>query len=306
MNHTIRLGTRGSDLALWQTNYVKVLLEKAWPEKQFDVQIITTRGDVVLDTPLPLIGGKGLFTAELETALREGQIDLAVHSLKDLPTESPDGLTIGAIPERAAVNDALISQGGHTLATLPMGSVVGTSSTRRSAQIMRQRPDLEILDIRGNVPTRVKKALDPAGPYDAVVLACAGLERLGMRDVITETLALDVMLPAPGQGALAVQCRDDGESRVLLRPLLHSPTQIAVTAERAFLAGLGGGCSLPIAAYAAIDGQTLRLAGRVLPADGSQQIDVSGISETLTLDAISQLGAELAQQALNQGANEII
>ncbi len=305
MQNIIRLGTRGSDLALWQTNYVKSLLERAWPNKQFAVQVFTTRGDVVLDTPLPLIGGKGLFTAELEAALRDARIDLAVHSLKDLPTEAPDGLTIGATPPRAPIHDALVSQDGHMLATLPMGSVVGTSSTRRAAQLLHQRPDLDIQDIRGNVPTRVKKALDPGGPYDAVVLAYAGLERLDMLDVISETLPLGGMLPAPGQGALAVQCRDDYASLALVQPLDDADTSIAVAAERSFLAALGGGCSLPVAAYAYVDPTTLHVQGRVLAADGSQQIDISGNAKK-TITAARQLGADLARQAIDRGAASLL
>lgn len=306
MNDVIQIGTRGSDLAQWQTNYVRRLLEAAWPGIQFDVQVITTRGDVVLDTPLPLIGGKGVFTEEIESALRDGVIDLAVHSLKDLPTDEPNGLTVGAVPARAGVADVLVSAEGWTLATLPMGSTVGTSSTRRAAQILHQRPDLEILDIRGNVPTRVRKALDPAGPYDAVVLAYAGLERLDMLDVVSEALPLEVMLPAPGQGALAVQCRDDAESRALLEPVNHAETQLAVTAERAFLSGLGGGCSVPVAAYAAFEDGRLHLRGRVSSPDGRQQIDVKAQTRAVDPAGASQLGTELAREAIARGADRLL
>ena len=311
MTNIIRLGTRGSDLARWQTNHVMSLLQQAWPEKQFEVEIFTTRGDKILDQPLPTIGGKGLFTAELEAALREGRIDLAVHSLKDLPTDSPDGLTVGAIPGRAGVEDVLICQDGYTLAALPMGSVVGTSSRRRAAQLLHQRPDLDLADIRGNVPTRVRKALDPAGQYDAVVLAYAGLERLGMLDAVSQVLSLDVMLPAPGQGALGVQCRDDAESWALLEPVDHHETHLAVVAERTFLAVLGGGCAVPIAAYAHIQRGELTVHGRVSALDGSTAIDVThqtsltGEAET-DLGMARQAGAELAQQALAQGAADLL
>lgn len=302
-NHVIRLGTRGSELARWQTEYVKARLQEAWPDKQFEVQIITTRGDVVLDTPLPLIGGKGVFTAELESALREGAIDFAVHSLKDLPTESPDGLTIGATPERASVQDVLISRGGQGLDALPAGASVGTSSRRRAAQLLHRRPDLNLIDIRGNVPTRIAKALDPDGPYDALVLARAGLERLNLLENVTEELSLDVMLPAPGQGALAIQCRDEVESLVLLQPLNHTATWAAVTAERAFLDGLGGGCSTPVAAYGRVQGGDVHLRGRVIAVDGGRVIEVSG---SAAVRSARQLGLELAQQALDQGADKLL
>ncbi|MBZ0274744.1 MAG: hydroxymethylbilane synthase, partial [Anaerolineae bacterium] len=192
---TLRFGTRGSDLALWQTRYVMALLKEAQPSLEVEYEIIRTRGDQVLDTPLPLVGGKGVFTAELEAALHEKRVDCAVHSLKDLPTEQPDGLTIGAIPVRANPADALISRAGYTLATLPQGARVGTSSTRRAAQLLHKRPDLQLLDIRGNVDTRIRKALAVDGDYDAIVLAYAGLDRLGFTDVVSQILDFDDMLP---------------------------------------------------------------------------------------------------------------
>lgn len=302
---TIRLGTRGSALARWQTEYVRARLQAAWPELDAQIEVIQTQGDRVLDTPLPLIGGKGVFTAELEQALRDGRIDIAVHSLKDLPTDDPDGLIIGAISERADVRDVLVSRGGHTLDTLPEDATVGTSSHRRGAQIRYHRPDLQIADIRGNVDTRIRKALDPDGPYDAIVLAAAGLDRLGMDDVINEHLSLDTMLPAPGQGALAVQCRSNAESLRLLAPLNHPPTAVAVAAERAFLAGLGGGCSLPIAAHATLESMTLKLRGRVTAPDGSEQIDVTLYGDG-TLESARATGTQLAQIALGQGVARLL
>lgn len=302
---TVRLGTRGSALARWQTDYVAGLLHQAWPALQVEVEVITTHGDVTLDTPLPLIGGKGVFTAELEAALRAGSIDFAVHSLKDLPTETPSGLTIGAIPRRADPRDSLISRGRYTLETLPQGATVGTSSRRRSAQLLAERPDLQLADIRGNIDTRIRKALDANGPYDAIVLATAGVERLSQMDVVSQLLPLTIMLPAPGQAALAVQCRSDEASLTLIAPLNDLETQIAVTAERAFLDGLGGGCSLPIAAYAQIDGDTLHLHSRVSAPDGSRQIDVDGDGEA-TVAAAQSLGRVLAKRALAQGAGELI
>jgi hydroxymethylbilane synthase len=302
----IRLGTRGSLLARWQTDHIRGLLGQHWPDTDAEIEVITTRGDAVLDTPLPLLGGKGVFTAELEAALRHRQIDFAVHSLKDLPTENPAALTIGAVTERANPHDALISRGGQTLDSLPQGAVIGTSSRRRAAQLLHERADLQIIDIRGNIDTRIRKALDPDGPYDAILLACAGLERLERLDVVAEILPAELMLPAPGQAALAVQCRDEAESLALLEPINHSETEITVTAERAFLAGLGGGCSLPIAAYATVEeGDYIHLRGRISAPDGSQQIDVQAEGDA-SVDAARQLGAELAREALKQGAQAIL
>lgn len=300
---TFRLGSRRSDLALWQTNYVRDLLLEAWPEMPVTVETITTKGDQVLDTPLPLIGGKGLFTAELEAALRSGAIDAAVHSLKDLPTEEPPGLAVGAIPLRADPVDVIVSREGYILETLPTGATVGTGSRRRAAQLKSLRPDLKVSSIRGNVPTRILKAMDPAGPYDAIILARAGLERLDREDVISQVLSLEWMLPAAGQGALAIQCRDDSLSRERVAPLNHAATSAAVTAERSFLAGLGGGCALPIAAYATLNNGQLTLQGRVSSSDGSRKIDVRGEG---SLESAQELGHNLAEQALARGAGDLL
>lgn len=299
----VRLGTRGSALARWQTDYVADLLQAAWPGLHAEVVVFHTQGDRILDKPLPLIGGKGLFTAELEAALHGGDIDIAVHSLKDLPTEMPDGLTLGAIPARADVRDAVVSRGGRLLADLPAGAVVGTSSRRRAAQLLRRYPRLRVADIRGNVDTRVRKALDPAGPYDAALLAFAGLDRLEHTAVVTELLPLEIMLPAPGQGALAVQCRADARVLATLAPLDDGATRAAVTAERAFLHGLGGGCSVPVAAYGRIDAQGLRLTGRVAAVDGSVLVEVSGSG---AVAGAAELGAALAAEALAQGAARLL
>jgi hydroxymethylbilane synthase len=304
MPSVVRIGTRGSDLARWQADHVGWLLRAAYPDLAVETVVIATSGDRIVDTPLPLIGGKGVFTAELEAALRGGEIDLAVHSLKDLPTDEPAGLTIGAVPGRAEVFDVLISRAAHRLASLPEGAAVGTSSRRRAAQLMSARPDLRIIDLRGNVPTRIDKALDPAGPYDAIVLARAGVERLGRLDDVSEVLSLEVMLPAPGQGALAIQCRAELPSLNLLRPLDHAPTRAAVTAERAFLAGLGGGCSVPIAAYAVFEQDVLNLWGRVCALDGSRRIEVS-IQGAAAGDS-SHLGQVLAEEALQRGASDLL
>ncbi|MCB9149460.1 MAG: hydroxymethylbilane synthase [Caldilineaceae bacterium] len=293
------LGTRKSQLALWQTRHVIQLLSAAWPTRQFAEQHFVTQGDRIVDTPLPQIGGKGLFTLELENALRKHEIDMAVHSLKDLPTESPAGLAIGAIPTREDALDALVCRGNHTLRTLPQGAKVGTSSRRRAAQLLYTRPDLQIIDIRGNVDTRLRKALAADGPYDGIVLAYAGLKRLERADVISELLPLEIMLPAPGQGALGVQCRDDADSLALLQPLQDAETAAAVTAERAFLAGLGGGCALPVAAFGQLSNGILILHGRVTAPDGAHQIDVF---DRCAPAEGAALGQKLATQALAQGA----
>ena len=296
--------TRPSKLARWQTNYVINALQRIYPQLECEEMVITTQGDKILDKPLPEIGGKGLFTQELESELLNGAVHCAVHSLKDLPVENPAGLTVGCIPARAEVRDALISANGYTISTLPNGASVGTSSLRRGAQILSLRPDINIQSLRGNVDTRLRKALD--GQYDAIILAGAGLTRLGLDNHVTEWLSLDSMLPAPGQGALAVQCRaDDEETLALLSKFEDEATRKAVTAERAFLQGLGGGCSVPVAAYAECKMQNeecrIALTGLVISEDGKEAIRVQGDG----LDAF-ELGKRLATEALSQGANEIL
>lgn len=292
--------TRPSALARWQTQWVINALKNVHRELDCEEKIITTQGDKILDKPLPEIGGKGLFTQELESELLRREVHCAVHSLKDLPVENPAGLTIGCIPMRAEVRDALISKNGYTLATLPYGASVGTSSLRRAAQIQALRPDLHTESLRGNVDTRLHKAMD--GQYDAIILAGAGLTRLGLDHHVTEWLSLDEMLPAPGQGALAVQCRSDDQTTLkLLAALDDDATRKAVTAERAFLSGLGGGCSVPVAAYAKVEDQTISLTGLVISVDGQKAIHLKRAGEDARL-----LGNELAQRAIAQGANEIL
>ena len=294
--------TRPSALARWQTQWVISALQEAHPGLVCDEKVITTQGDKILDKPLPEIGGKGLFTQELESELLSGEVHCTVHSLKDLPVENPADLTVGCIPVRAEVRDALISKNGYTLETLPTSSVVGTSSLRRAAQILSFRPDLSTKSLRGNVDTRLRKALE--GQYDAIILAGAGLARLGLEENVTEWLPLDVMLPAPGQGALAVQCRaDDKETLSLLSALEDATTRNSVTAERQFLLGLGGGCAVPVAAYAAINGQgsAISLTGLVASIDGKKLIKVTGEGSDPR-----ELGKHLAQDAISQGANEIL
>ena len=302
----IRFGTRGSALALWQTRYVMAELTAANATVTAAYEIYSTKGDRVIDVPLPQVGGKGLFTAELEAALHSGDIDCAVHSLKDLPTEQPAGLALGAIMPRADARDVLISRSGKTLLELPQGAVIGTSSHRRGAQLKAIRPDIQLADIRGNVDTRIKKALDPDGQYDAIMLASAGLDRLGFVDVITERLSPELMLPAPGQGAVAVQMRSKWNGIAHFTALHCTNTALCVTAERAFLAGLGGGCSVPVAAYAVVNNGVVEVTGRVCALDGSTVITVAtqGTCETLAEAAI--LGAALAEMALAQGAATLL
>lgn len=295
--------TRPSKLARWQTNWVINALKNIHPNLECEERIITTQGDKILDKPLPEIGGKGLFTQELEAELLSGAVHCAVHSLKDLPVENPAGLTIGCIPLRAEVRDALISAKGYTLSMLSKGASVGTSSLRRAAQILSLRPDIKTQSLRGNVDTRLHKAMN--GQYDAIILAGAGLSRLGLDHHVTEWVSLDVMLPAPGQGALAVQCRvDDQNTLNLLAKLEDVSTRKCVTAERAFLSGLGGGCSVPVAAYAKVKGQmskAITLTGLVSSTDGKQTIKVSGDD-----DDPLELGKRLAEEAISQGADEIL
>ena len=302
----IRFGTRGSALALWQTRYVMAELTAANATVTSAYEIYSTKGDRVIDVPLPQVGGKGLFTAELEAALHSGDIDCAVHSLKDLPTEQPAGLALGAIMPRADARDVLISRSGMTLLELPQGAVIGTSSHRRGAQLKAIRPDIQLADIRGNVDTRIKKALDPDGQYDAIMLASAGLDRLGFVDVITERLSPELMLPAPGQGAVTVQMRSEWDGIAHFTALHCVDTALCVTAERAFLSGLGGGCSVPVAAYAIVTNGAVEVTGRVCALDGSTVITVAtqGTCETLAEAAI--LGAALAEMALAQGAATLL
>jgi hydroxymethylbilane synthase len=295
--------TRPSTLARWQTQWVIYAMKKIHRDLECEEKIITTQGDKILDKPLPEIGGKGLFTQELESELLSGAVHCAVHSLKDLPVENPAGLIIGCIPARAEVRDALISLNGYSLVTLPKNALVGTSSLRRAAQLLSLRPDLRIQSLRGNVDTRLRRAME--GQYDAIILAGAGLTRLGLDQHVTEWLPLDVMLPAPGQGALAVQCRADDQTTLdLLAALEDESTRQAVTAERAFLSGLGGGCAVPVAAYAKVtrsQSPLIELDGLVISEDGRKAIQVHR-----TGSDPQTLGNELAQRAIAQGANEII
>jgi hydroxymethylbilane synthase len=293
-------GTRPSALARWQTRWVIDRLQIDWPDLECQEQVFTTKGDRILDKPLPEIGGKGLFTEELERALLSAEVDAAVHSLKDLPVENPKGIIIAAIPHRADARDVLVSAEGWGLDTLPEGSRVGTSSLRRSSQLLALRPDLKIDSLRGNVDTRLRKALEKQ--YDAIILAGAGLERLGLSQYISEQLSYDKMLPAPGQGALAVQCRaDDPETQRMLSTLDDPPTRKAVLAERSFLTALGGGCSLPVGAYARWEEGVIHLQGIVASPDGKNLIHVVASGQEP-----QKVGEAAARQAVAEGASDLL
>jgi hydroxymethylbilane synthase len=292
----LTFATRPSALARWQTARVIQLLQASHPGLECSEYVIATTGDRLLDRPLPEIGGKGFFTAELEQALLSGKLQAAVHSLKDLPVEESPGLVLAAVPERESARDVLVSAQAWTLSDLPEGARVGTSSLRRAAQLLARRPDVLILPLRGNIDTRVRKVLD--GEYEAIVLAEAGLTRLGLRAHVREVFPLEVMLPAPGQGALAVQCRADDAESIALLAAIHDPITMAeVRAERAFLAGLGGGCSLPVGAFAEKEDDTIILTGGVISPDGKQAIRLSAVDN----DPI-RLGERLADLVLERGA----
>jgi hydroxymethylbilane synthase len=298
----ITIGTRGSKLALWQAHWVKDALTSQDDGLQVDIAIIKTKGDKILDVPLAKVGGKGLFVKEIEDALLVKKIDLAVHSMKDMPAELPDGLCIGAIPEREAPHDVLISRREKQLADLEKGATVGTSSLRRAAQLLNKRPELTIVPLRGNLDTRLRK-LD-AGEMDAIVLAAAGVKRLGLSHRISEDLGAGVMLPAAGQGALCIEIREnDAHIASVVGALDHGETRRTVLGERAFLHRMGGSCQVPIAAHGKmIDGQ-YRLTGLVAEIDGSQII-----REALTgpPDDAERIGIELADRLIGLGADRIL
>lgn len=302
MTQLIRIATRKSALALWQAEFVKAQLEHFHPGLQVELVPMSTQGDKILDTPLAKIGGKGLFVKELEAAMLEGRADIAVHSMKDVPVEFPEGLQLQTICEREDPRDAFVSNNFATLADLPSGAVVGTSSLRRQCQLKAQRPDLVIRDLRGNVNTRLAK-LD-AGEYDAIILAAAGLIRLGFEARIRTHLPVEQSLPANGQGAVGIECRsDDANIQALLAPLEHLPTRQAVLAERAMNRRLQGGCQVPIGAFAVHQGDELWLRGLVGALDGQQILHAQ--VRGLAADA-EALGLQLAEQLLQMGAGAIL
>lgn len=290
------IGSRGSQLALWQANHVKDRLEARGVECR--IEIIHTTGDKVLDSPLHKIGGKGLFTREIEEALLDCRIDCAVHSMKDLPTEQPKGLTIAAVPQRVNHRDAIV---GGKLKDLKHGARVGTSSLRRIAQLRRIRPDLDIQPVRGNLDTRINKV--ERGEYDAIVLAAAGLHRLGWGAIISEEFREDIVCPAVAQGALAIETREEGLGYDVCAPLDDPWVRIPVVAERAMLAELGGGCQTPIGAFGTLDGTELFLTGAVFSPDGSVMIRYTAAGE---FAKPTELGRNVARVLLQRGAQELL
>lgn len=300
---TIIIGTRSSKLALWQAEYVKSRLEEEYPELTVKLKLMTTKGDKILDAPLAKIGGKGLFTKELETDMLEGGIDLAVHSLKDMPTEAPEGLVISAITKRFDSGDAVVSPKYKKFSELPQGAKVGTSSLRRKAQLLHVRPDLNICDLRGNVNTRLRKLEEEN--FDAIILAVAGLKRLGFGERITDVLPKRMVLPAVGQGALAIETREaDEDVRALISFLNDEETVQCATVERSFLARVEGGCQVPVGVYATSAGEGMIQAEAVIASvDGSKlyRDKLTGLAENC-----EKIGRELADKLLAMGGLQIM
>ncbi len=302
MRSTIRIATRKSPLALWQAHFVQSRLQQLYPQLRVELLPMSTKGDKILDSPLAKVGGKGLFVKELEQAILAGDADIAVHSMKDVPVEFPEELGLTIICERDDPRDAFVSGRFASIAELPTGSRVGTSSLRRQCQLRAQRPDLQVIDLRGNVNSRLAK-LD-AGEYDAILLAAAGLRRLGLHERISALLPPELSLPANGQGAVGIECRlDDDELLTLLAPLEHAPTRQRVLAERAMNRALQGGCQVPIGAYAELEDDTLWLRGLVGLPDGSQilRAEIRGAASEP-----EALGQALAEQLLAQGAASLL
>jgi len=295
---TLKIATRQSPLALWQAEHIRARLQELHPDLTVELVKFVTQGDKILDTPLAKIGGKGLFVKELEAALLDGRADLAVHSMKDVPMALPEGLTLAVICEREDPLDAFVSNQFEKFADLPQGAKVGTSSLRRKSQILKQRPDLQIIDLRGNVGTRLSKL------YDAIILASAGLKRLGLEERIRHCIEPSVSLPAVGQGALGLECRaDDQDVLALIQPLLHTETDVCVRAERAFNAYLEGGCQVPIAGYATLQDGKIHIEGRVGSPDGQTLLRAELTDEAHNAQ---QLGENLARNLLEQGAGDLL
>ncbi len=302
MKNTIRIATRSSKLALWQSNWIKDEINKRYPEIRVELVHIKTKGDKILDTPLAKIGGKGLFVKELEVSLLNNETDIAVHSLKDVPTELPEGLEISVFTQRENPWDAFVSNHYRTFNNLPQNAVIGTSSLRRMAQLQKSRPDLEFKTLRGNVNTRLSK-LDN-GEYDAIILAAAGLVRLGLEDRITEQLSFDLSIPAIGQGVVCIESRiGDTEVLSVIEPLIDSHTTDTVAAERALLNRLNGGCQVPLAGHAVIEKDILTLTGMLADPNGSQFIR---LSKSGAVENAESIGKELGKELLDNGGREIL
>ena len=302
MKRNIKIGTRGSQLALYQAKKVKATLEILFPELHVELEIIKTKGDKILDVALSKIGDKGLFTKEIENALLDRSVDLAVHSLKDLPTTLPEGLKLGAVLERGEFRDALVSKYGKKLSELGAGDIVATSSLRRQAGLMKMNNQIIIKDIRGNVNSRLQKMED--GYCDAMIMAAAGLQRLGLEKYITEIIDPEIIVPAVSQGAIAIETRlNDQEVDLLMEKINHTDTWNAITAERAFLAHLQGGCQVPLGCFSKVENGILNLTGFVASVDGKQFINET-ISGEITKGA--ELGVQMAEKMLAKGAFEIL
>ena len=302
LEKTLKIATRQSPLALWQANYVKDRLQQLYPDLTIELVPMVTKGDVILDSPLAKIGGKGLFVKELENALLNKEADIAVHSMKDVPMQFPEGLGLAVICQREDPRDAFVSHSYRTFTELPQGAVVGTSSLRRQCQLKALRPDLDIRSLRGNVGTRLSK-LDN-GDYDAIILASAGLIRLGLADRIASFIDVEQSLPAAGQGAVGIECRtDDVQVHALLAPLADAETTYCVRAERAMNNHLQGGCQVPIGGYAVLQQGQLYLRALVGDIDGSRIIRAEGKS---AVENAEVLGVQIAEQLLAQGADKIL
>ena len=303
MNRSLKIGTRGSKLALWQANWVRSAIRKQHPDISVDLVTIKTKGDKILDVPLAGVGGKGLFVKEIEEALLEQRVDLAVHSMKDMPADLPEGLCIGPVPERENAADILISRNNTPFNKLPRGARIGTSSLRRSAQLRQARPDVTIVPLRGNLDTRLRKLDDINERLDAIVLAAAGVKRLGLENRITENLEYQTMLPAVGQGSLCLEIRKDDPVSGMLAFLDHPATHRAVMGERAFLHRLEGSCQVPIAAHGKIDNNQFYLEGLVADVDGQTVLRESTVGSPQYSENI---GIELAEHLLDMGADTIL
>lgn len=302
MKKIIRIATRKSELALWQANHVARLLREQHPGLDIELLPMVTKGDIILDQPLAQIGGKGLFLKELEKALLSGEADIAVHSMKDVPVEQVSGLVVDVMLERANPFDALLSRAGQPLSDLPAGACVGTSSLRRQCQLRSIRPDLRVRDLRGNVNTRIRKLNE--GEYDAIILACAGLERLGMGDLITQTLEPPEWLPAATQGTIGIQCREDDDPVIGLLASLKDPDAVLRTrAERAVATALQGSCQVPLAVFAELEGGSLRISGMIGLPDGSRMLRSERAGPVSQVD---QVASAVSADLLGQGAGEII